>query len=133
MVSGFVAPRGLRGASSSTDASLFSNEWIQSESEAGQSHRSRDAPGHLTTAKFRKPKLVSSCERQDIHSTPPPAPSFSRPRPPNYQLTLQDVASFSTFLVGVRVRLHEKGSNLRRRHSVLSSLIKHAPRARVQR
>ncbi|CAN0170299.1 unnamed protein product, partial [Hapterophycus canaliculatus] len=49
------------------------------------------------------------------------------------QLTLQDVASFSTFLVGVRVRLHEKGSNLRRRHSVLSSLLKHAPRARVQR
>eukprot|EP00752_Nemacystus_decipiens_P008324 g7439.t1 len=49
------------------------------------------------------------------------------------KLTLQDVASFSTFLVGVRVRLHEKGSNLRRRHSVLSSLIKHAPRARVQR
>ncbi|CAN0442011.1 unnamed protein product, partial [Laminaria digitata] len=49
------------------------------------------------------------------------------------QLTLQDVASFSTFLVGVRVRLHQKGSNLRRRHSVLSSLLKHAPRARVQR
>ncbi|CAM9376494.1 unnamed protein product [Ectocarpus sp. 13 AM-2016] len=49
------------------------------------------------------------------------------------KLTLQDVASFSTFLVGVRVRLHEKGSNLRRRHSVLSSLLKHAPRARVQR
>lgn len=49
------------------------------------------------------------------------------------QLTLQDVASFSTFLVGVRVRLDEKGSNLRRRHSVLSSLLKHAPRARVQR
>lgn len=49
------------------------------------------------------------------------------------KLTLQDVASFSTFLVGVRVRLHQKGLNLHRRHSVLSSLLKHAPRARVQR
>ncbi|CAM9660771.1 unnamed protein product [Choristocarpus tenellus] len=49
------------------------------------------------------------------------------------KLTLQDVASFSTFLVGVRSRLQEKGQALRRRHSVLSSLLKHAPRARVQR
>ncbi|CAM9149337.1 unnamed protein product, partial [Discosporangium mesarthrocarpum] len=49
------------------------------------------------------------------------------------KLTLQDVASFSTFLVGVRSRLQEKGSSLRRKHTVLSSLLKHAPRARVQR